>query len=145
MLEKTNEERKDELVMLEEFRRRKNLEMFREQVYDYELGEDIQDKADAPRHEPDPYYKKRQSTGGPSKFFFPVKGEIYNPKDFTLLFLDTDSVWLVTALQRINHRRILIFVGNGNGVIGYAIGRGIDYQTAFQNAYIKLKKNLIVT
>lgn len=78
--------------MLEEFRRRKNLENFREKVYDYEHTENIQDHKEMPKYETDPYYKIRQTTGGPSKYFFPTKGEIFKPRDFTLLFLETDSV-----------------------------------------------------
>jgi ribosomal protein S5 len=74
----------------------------------------------------------------------PEEGEIYNPRDFSLVFIDTDSVCLVTKLNRINHRRVLIFIGNGDGVIAYAKGKGLDYQSAFSNAYMQLKQNMIV-
>lgn len=144
LLDKTVDDRRDELVMLEEFRRRKNLENFREKVYSAEKDEEFEDINEMPRYEHDPYAKIRQTSGGPNRFFKPSAGEIYNPADFTLLFMETDSVTLVTKLNRINHRRILVFIGNGNGVISYAKGKGVDYQSAFQNAYIKLKKNMIV-
>lgn len=73
-----------------------------------------------------------------------MDGEAFNPKDFTLLFLFTDSVTCVTKLNRVNHRRVLVFIGNGDGVIAYAKGKGLDYGSAFSNAYMQLKQNLIV-
>jgi ribosomal protein S5 len=65
----------------------------------------------------------------------PEDDEIFDPSEFTLLFLDSDSTTLVTSLNRVNHRRVLFFVGNGKGVIGYAKGKGIDYESAFENAF----------
>lgn len=59
------------------------------------------------------------------------------------MFLDSDSVTNVTPLNRINHRRILLYIGNGNGFISYAMGKGEDYERAFENAYKKLRTNLI--
>ena len=82
--------------------------------------------------------------GANERYIQPEKGENYSPRDFTLIFLDTDSVCLVTKLNRINHRRILVFIGNSDGVIAYAKGKGLDYQSAFSNAYMKLKQNMIV-
>jgi len=49
----------------------------------------------------------------------------------------------MTTLKRVNHYRYLIFVGNGNGIIGYGKGRGLDYEGALLNAYKEAKKNLI--
>lgn len=80
---------------------------------------------------------------GPERFFTPSKTECFNPNDFTLIFLDSDSVTNVTALNRTNHRRILLFIGNGNGIISYAMGKGVDYEMAFENCYKELRKNLI--
>ena len=45
---------------------------------------------------------------GPERFFTPGKDECFNPSDFTLMFLDSDSVTNVTALNRTNARRILL-------------------------------------
>lgn len=80
---------------------------------------------------------------GPERFFTPGKDECFNPSDFTLMFLDSDSVTNVTALNRTNARRILLFIGNGNGIISHAMGKGDDYENAFEKAYKKLRKNLI--
>lgn len=129
--------------MLEEFRRRKNLENFREKLYHKEKELGTEDPDDMPKFEPDPYLSIKRTTGPPSRFFGPTGNEIFDPTHFTLLFMETDSVCLVTKLNRVNHRRVLVFIGNGNGVVSYGKGKGIDYQSAFQNAFIELKKNLI--
>lgn len=129
--------------MLEEFRRRKNLENFREKLYDKEKEDGNEMPELQPRFEPDPYLEMKRTAGPPSRYFGPSGDEIFDPTQFTLLFMETDSVTLVTKLNRINHRRVLVFIGNGNGVVSYGKGKGIDYQSAFQNAYIELKKNLI--
>ena len=42
-----------------------------------------------------------------------------------------------------NARRILLFIGNGNGIISYAKGKGVDYEGAFETAFKKLRQNLI--
>jgi ribosomal protein S5 len=56
-----------------------------------------------------------------------------------LIFIDSDSVTNVTALNRINARRVLLFIGNGNGVISYAMGKGDDFEGAFEHAFKKLR------
>ena len=43
------------------------------------------------------------------------------------MFMDTDAVTQITALNRINRRRVLLFAGNHNGVITYGKGKGLDY------------------
>jgi len=45
-----------------------------------------------------------------------------------MIFLDSDSVTNVTALNRVNHRRVLIFIGNGRGLISFGKGKGEDYE-----------------
>ena len=131
--------------MLEEFRRRKNLENYREKefLYDREAGT-LDEKTQLPRYEPDKHVYLKRNEGPVSRFFSPTGDEIFDPSKFTLLFMETDSTCLVTKLNRINSRRVLVFIGNGNGVISYAKGKGPDYQAAFQNAFIELKKNMIV-
>jgi hypothetical protein len=57
--------------------------------------------------------------------------------------LDRDSTTCVTTLNRINTSRCIIFMANGNGIIGYARGHGKDYGKALQNAIANCKKNLI--
>jgi len=38
---------------------------------------------------------------------------------------------------------VLLFIGNGNGIISYAMGKGEDYEAAFETAFKKLRANLI--
>jgi len=67
-----------------------------------------------------------------------TKGE-----DFVTLILARDTTTLVTKLQRINHFRYLIFMGNGNGLISYGKGKGLDFEEALTNAHRDAKRNLI--
>jgi len=69
---------------------------------------------------------------------------VFNPRDFTLIFIDSDNIANVTKLNRVMRRRVLLFIGNGNGVIGYGKGKGDDYESAFDNAFKSLKQNLIM-
>ena len=45
--------------------------------------------------------------------------------------MSSDSVTNVTSLNRVNHRRVLLFIGNGQGLISYGKGKGEDYENAF--------------
>ncbi len=47
---------------------------------------------------------------------------------FTMIFLDSDSVTNVTSLNRVNKRRVLIYIGNGRGMISFGKGKGEDYE-----------------
>ena len=60
------------------------------------------------------------------------------------MFMDSDSVTNVTSLNRVNQRRVLLFIGNGKGCISYGLGKGEDYEQAFENAFKKLKANLVL-
>ena len=75
---------------------------------------------------------KEYNTMGPERFFENKGEEIFDPSQFTLLFIDSDSVTNVTSLNRVNHRRVLIFCGNGNGLISYGKGKSEDYEGAFE-------------
>lgn len=61
-----------------------------------------------------------------------------------MLVLDQGVTTLITTLNRINHFRALVFMGNGQGVIGYGYGKGNDMQVAMDNAVRNCKKNLII-
>jgi ribosomal protein S5 len=50
----------------------------------------------------------------------------------------------MTRLNRVYERRILLYMGNKEGMISYGIGRGGLYNEAYTEAYRQLKKNLIV-
>jgi hypothetical protein len=57
--------------------------------------------------------------------------------------MDSDSVTNVTALNRTNQRRVLLFIGNGNGLISYGMGKGADYEVAFDNAFKIMRRNMV--
>ena len=146
LLEKTPEQRKNEMIMLEEFRRRKNLERYYKEMKEQKGQEAIELGQRNPLLDMDDEAITRESqhkSSGPERFFTPTKDEIFNPNDFTLIFIDSDSVTNVTALNRVNARRVLLFIGNGNGIISYAMGKGEDYEAAFEIAFKKLRQNLI--
>jgi len=68
---------------------------------------------------------------------------VFDPNEFTLIFIDSDAVTNVTTLNRINQRRVLVFIGNGNGLISYGKGKGEDYEQAFDDAFKRMRQNLI--
>lgn len=63
--------------------------------------------------------------------------------DFITLLIENDVTTLTTKLNRVNHFRYLVFMGNANGVIGYGKGKGNDFEEALDNAMLHCKKNLI--
>lgn len=77
------------------------------------------------------------------RYFEPQRDEIFNPNDFTLIFLASDSVTNVTSLNRVNHRRVLIFIGNGNGIVSYGKGKASEYEQAFDDAFKKARQNMV--
>jgi len=142
LLEKTPEQRKNEMIMLEEFRRRKNLEKYFTEMKRQKTEEAATLGEKSPILDMDDEAITRESQhkqSGPERFFTPGKDEIFNPGEFTLIFIDSDSVTNVTALNRVNARRVLLFIGNGNGIISYAMGKGEDYEAAFEIAFKKLR------
>lgn len=60
-----------------------------------------------------------------------------------IVLVERDITTLVTKLNRVNHYRYLVFMGNCNGVIGYGKGKGNDFEEALDNAIMHCKKNLI--
>ncbi len=69
--------------------------------------------------------------------------DLYEKDRFELIVLDQGSTTLITTLNRINHFRALVFMGNFQGIIGYGYGKGNDMQNAMDNAIRNCKKNLI--
>lgn len=96
----------------------------------YDGGDDIQSHFDKYR------------TTGPERYFELQRGEVFDSSDFTLIFIDSDSVTNVTSLNRVNQRRVLIFIGNGHGLISFGKGKGEDYEHAFDNAFKKMRQNM---
>ena len=64
--------------------------------------------------------------------------------DFERLILDQSYVVNVTKLRRVYNRRILIYIGNKNGMISFGIGKGEDYETAIVNCLKKCKRNMVL-
>lgn len=77
------------------------------------------------------------------RFFEPAEDEVFEASDFTLVFMDSDSVTNVTSLNRVNQRRVLIFIGNGKGLVSYGIGKAGEYEQAFDNAFKKARQNMM--
>ena len=69
--------------------------------------------------------------------------ECFDASDFVLIFITSDSVTNVTSLNRVNHRRVLIFVGNGNGIISYGKGKAGEYEEAFEAAFRDCKRKMM--
>lgn len=69
--------------------------------------------------------------------------EVFPANEFTLIFMDSDSVTNVTSLNRVNQRRVLIFIGNGNGLVTYGKGKADEYEQAFENAFKKARQNMM--
>jgi ribosomal protein S5 len=61
-----------------------------------------------------------------------------------MVFLASDSVTNVTSLNRTNQRRVLIFLGNGRGLVSYGKGKAQEYEQAFENAFKDARKNMLM-
>ena len=129
--------------MLEEFRRRKNLQSWSEKLKTKGVLEHDEDFENDPAWDGDEDDEDADTDDPIGKYMAPERGEIFNTEDFNLCFMDSDSVTNVTRLNRVNSRRILVWIGNMRGVIGYAMGKGLDYEEAFERCFMKLKRNLI--
>jgi len=80
---------------------------------------------------------------GETRFFAMKSDEIFDTRHFTLIFINSDSVTNVTRLNRINKRRVLIFIGNLDGIISFGKGKSDDYEGAFEKAFNKLRQNIV--
>lgn len=61
-----------------------------------------------------------------------------------MVFLQAGMICNMTRLNRVYQRRLLLYIGNKRGLIGYGVGKGPLYEDAFIKAYQELRKNLIV-
>jgi len=69
---------------------------------------------------------------GPERYFERGQDEVFDGSQFTLIFLDSDSVTNVTRLNRVNKRRVLLYIGNERGLISFGKGKAEDYERAFE-------------
>ena len=87
-------------------------------------------------------WSERRGSGA-ERHFEPRRDEVFDPRDFAMVFLASDSVTNVTSLNRVNSRRVLIFLGNGNGLVTYGKGKAEEYEQAFDNAMKKARQNMV--
>lgn len=101
------------MVMLEEFKRRKNLKDYHEIMTqkNRENADLMGKKGNVNEFDRIEGYQMYEGVG-PERYFELKEDECFNPEDFTLIFLASDSVTNVTRLNRVNHRRVLMFIGN---------------------------------
>ena len=64
-------------------------------------------------------------------------------KNFHIMFIDAGSTTNITKLSRVNHRHVLLYMGNCDGIISYGRGKGISYQMAYDDAVDQCKRNMI--
>ena len=76
----------------------------------------------------------------PSEF---QNAEFFSRDRFITLILARNTSTQVTTLSRINRCSYLLFTGNLQGVIGYGIGKGADWEVAMEKSINNLKKNLV--
>ena len=77
------------------------------------------------------------------RFVEPILDEIFDPQEFAIMFMDSDSVTNVTSLNRTNQRRVLIFIGNYSGLVSMGKGKAEEYEAAFEDAFKDARKNMI--
>lgn len=58
--------------------------------------------------------------------------------------MDSDMICNMTRLNRVYSRRVLLYMGNKDGLISYGIGKGTLYEDAWIAAYQDLRRNLIL-
>ena len=143
LLAKSPEYRRNEMIMLEEFRRRKSAKDYHDLHVEQfkKVHPDRKEEMDVGKITDD--MEDRYQGTGPERYFERGKNEIFNLRDFTLIFMDSDSVTNVTSLNRVNKRRVLLFIGNKRGLISYGKGKGEDYEQAFDQAFKKLRQNMV--
>ena len=118
--------------MMEEFRRRKNLEDYYTKMADLQtrsaFNQRMEDRAPLDMSEKAKMADQTYFGSNVDRYFEPARDEIFDPSQFALIFIDSDSVTNVTSLNRTNARRVLIFVGNGKGIISYGKGKAEEYE-----------------
>jgi ribosomal protein S5 len=139
----TNTEKQEEIEMLQEFERRRKFKA----AFDTFDKTEEENKALHPEDRLHPKEKQKEETNDQIEEILKADeeaGELFDSKKFTLIFLDAGMVCNMTRLNRVYERRILLYMGNKEGMIAYGIGRGPLYQEAYTDAYKQMRKNLIV-
>jgi small subunit ribosomal protein S5 len=159
-LAKPPELREEELKLLEEFRKRRSEKGLKTGYVNHFTGDRVEDIAfkslkrlqNSDQGFNPPHVKGEKLVSEHTEHKTPIKARrqqdvnlarLFKNEDFLTIILCRDHTVKVTTLQRINHFRYLIITGNGNGMVAYGKGRGLDYESALINAYKEAKKNLI--
>lgn len=155
-LEKTRKEHEEEIKLAEEFRRRRIVSQLNPDLKgdddEQSYIEDRNRKKALNRYKDEPlidFFKDQQpkifrNRNDKSDIRRKRLDQTANWMKFTLMFLDADFITNITKLKRVSHRRVLLFLGNGEGIMGYGRGVGEDYRSAYANAIQKCKKNMII-
>lgn len=66
-----------------------------------------------------------------------------NKQNFTIMFIEASSTTNITKLSRVNTRKVLLYMGNTDGIVSYGKGKGASYQQAYDDAIDQCKRNII--
>jgi ribosomal protein S5 len=135
--EEMKQEKQEEIEMLQEFERRRKFKSAYETLEEEKGHLKMKDNNEK---------RKDRDEGNLADILRPdvENGEMFDSTKFTLIFLDAGMVCNMTRLNRVYERRILLYMGNKQGLISYGIGRDTLYQAAFKQAYRELRKNLLI-
>ena len=144
------EDKMDEMQMMKEFEKRRKFKSVIDIIKEKESFENPENPSDtldeSLRLTKKPTFEKKLvNPESVEAALMPNEeiGEIFDSSKFHMMFLDADMVCNMTRLNRVYERRCLLYIGNKDGLISYAIGRGALYEDAYIDAYRQLKKNLI--
>lgn len=71
------------------------------------------------------------------------QGPLKVQDDFVMYLLNVGITCKSTTLNRINSFRVLLFMGNGSGVISRGTGKDVDLSIALHKGFLECKRNLI--
>eukprot|EP01017_Pseudomicrothorax_dubius_P015716 TRINITY_DN179_c0_g1_i3.p1 TRINITY_DN179_c0_g1~~TRINITY_DN179_c0_g1_i3.p1 ORF type:complete len:351 (-),score=90.20 TRINITY_DN179_c0_g1_i3:50-1102(-) len=148
IIDKNAQMRMEDMDLLEDFRRRrqhrsalKSTERFAEDdTKDEEENAERTEEEILKEEEEIETYGSIQDARSPQV----LEKSIFDVDDFTIIELFKGTTTLVTKLNRVNHFRAVVFMGNFNGVIGYGKASGNDFEDAMKKAIHACKRNLIV-
>jgi len=157
---KSQKFREEELMMLEEFRKRKQEktlylnsdeedayhDRYKKNTHKTKNNEEIEGEEESDKIDPKRFNKQSMADDArrtEDKLLEERLKSLYGGESFVILLLDRGVTTNVTTLNRVNHFRYLVFMGNANGVIGYGTGKGGNFETALNNAIKDCKKNLV--
>jgi small subunit ribosomal protein S5 len=124
-LKRSSQDRLHELHMYEHYRKAKIVTQVRKKLMDEAKDLHTEDQFE-------------ELTG---KRIFPKA--LFDRDNFEMLLLTVGTTTNITRLNRVMKRRCLVFTGNYEGIIGYGLGKGVDYKQAYESAIRECLNNLI--